>query len=79
METKVITVKELYDVCRKELINGNGNKKILISQDDEGNGYHELFYGFTPVKDVGDWESRYAPSLPYNVDLETINDYIILG
>ena len=42
MATKGITVKELYDNLRQEILAGNGNKTILISSDDEGNSYHTL-------------------------------------
>lgn len=31
---------------------GNGKRYIMISGDDEGNSYHELFYGFSPCKDA---------------------------
>ena len=44
MATKGITVKELYDDWRQEILAGNGNKTILISSDDEGNSYHTLWY-----------------------------------
>lgn len=42
-----ITVKELAGFCLKQIEKGNGDKHILISDDDEGNGYHTLFYAFT--------------------------------
>lgn len=44
---KGITVKELLKMCQEELRNGNGDKHVLISRDDEGNGFHTLFYGFS--------------------------------
>lgn len=44
MATKGITVKELYDDLRQEILAGNGDKTILISSDDEGNSYHILWY-----------------------------------
>ena len=46
-----ITVRELFSLCSKEIANGNGSKKIFISRDDEGNEFHNLFYGFTDNKD----------------------------
>jgi len=49
-----MTVKELFDLCKKEIKDGNGDKNIVISDDNEGNGYHGLFYGFTPVGDLED-------------------------
>ena len=44
-----ITIKQLKKYCEAEIKAGNGDKMILISQDDEGNGYHSLFYAFTPM------------------------------
>lgn len=45
---KQITVKDLLQLCQNEIKKGNGNKHIVISDDNEGNGYHGMFYGFTP-------------------------------
>lgn len=41
-----MTVGQLYLACAKQIEDGNGDKKIMISTDDEGNGYHGLFYSF---------------------------------
>lgn len=43
----IYTVKDLLDACSEQVSKGNGNKKVYISRDDEGNGYHALFFGFT--------------------------------
>ena len=42
-----MTVKELLKLCVKQIAKGNGDKIILISNDDEGNGFHDLIYEFT--------------------------------
>lgn len=42
-----LTINKLAELCQKQIQKGNGNKKIVISDDNEGNGYHGLFYGFT--------------------------------
>ena len=42
-----ITVKELAVLCLDQIEKGTGDKHIIISNDDEGNGYHTLFYAFT--------------------------------
>ena len=44
--TKGITVKVLKKLVDEQVKLGNGDKEILISRDDEGNGFHTLFYGF---------------------------------
>lgn len=41
-----ITVEELHGLVKEQIAKGNGDKSILISTDDEGNGFHTLFYGF---------------------------------
>ena len=49
---KPITVKQLYKECEKQIKLGNGDKTIMISQDDEGNGYHYLWYSFTTMEQM---------------------------
>jgi len=70
MET--ISVKELLELCKNEVKLGNGNKKILISADDEGNSYHELFYGFTN-------DTKEFKELIYCLNDDDLENYIILG
>ena len=41
-----ITVKMLYAMAKREIDDGNGDRVIVISDDNEGNGFHGLFYGF---------------------------------
>lgn len=67
-----IKVQDLYYICKNEIEKGNGGKKILISSDDEGNSYHELFYGIT---DEIDEYKEYI----YCVDEEDLKNYVILG
>ena len=71
---KTITVEELYKYCQKQIKKGNKDKKILISDDEEGNGYHELIYSFMDAKELEDdmW-------LPLPVEKEELKEYIILG
>lgn len=38
-----ITVKELRVICDNLVKTGHGDKEVLISQDDEGNGFHTLW------------------------------------
>ena len=45
------TVEQLCYECMLQIAKGNGQKHIQISCDDEGNGFHTLFYGFTSTKD----------------------------
>lgn len=74
----VITIDQLYDECLRQKALGNGSKKILISSDDEGNGYHQLWYGFTPTidKEGKDFFEESMAQKPYDIDTK---EYVILG
>lgn len=47
-----MTVKQLKVEVAEQIKKGNGNKKILISCDDEGNGFHGLFFTFIDDKET---------------------------
>lgn len=49
---KPINVKELYKECKKQIEKGNGDKIIMISDDDEGNGYHYCWYTFSSPSEI---------------------------
>lgn len=44
---KPMTVKRLKKLCEEQIAKGNGDKIVILSDDDEGNGYHNCFYEFT--------------------------------
>lgn len=46
-----ITVEELFHACAEEIQKGNGKRIVQITTDDECNGYHTLFYTFSPVSE----------------------------
>ena len=46
-----MTVKELLNHCKALVKDGQGDKQILISDDEEGNGYHFIWYDFTTDED----------------------------
>ncbi len=69
-----LTVKNLCDLCFQELAKGNGNKKVVISDDNEGNGFHGLFYGFTQITEE---EKEFYPF--YDSQEEDISNLIFLG
>lgn len=76
-----ITVDELYKALGQARKQGFGKKKILLSNDDEGNGYHECFFAVTTdVKSFGFGSVWGAGMLPYGVSPEEAeNEYVIIG
>lgn len=74
---KALKVKDLYEIVKHEIDKGNGNKTIMISNDDEGNGYHYLWYAFTDGN-----EMRVDDMFMMSVDeknVDTIENTIVLG
>ena len=65
----MFTIKDLLKACQEQIAKGNGDKVIVLSDDDEGNGYHEMYYLFTENVAENDlWGT-----------IDNPNDKIILG
>lgn len=75
---KPLTVRELAKLCQEEIKKGHGDCSIMISDDDEGNGYHYLWYNFSMAEELLDVDSD---TLNYTLDerIAPINKTIILG
>ena len=66
---QVVTVERLLKCLQDQVAKGNGKKKILLSNDDEGNGYHEMYYEIIEVVESNDmW-----------AEIKNPDEYIILG
>lgn len=76
---KAITVNDLAKMCEVAKLQGLGNKKILLSDDDECNGFHEAFEGISLVGDT--FEGQFAPHLHvWGVDKNMVKeDYVIIS
>lgn len=70
---KAMTVNDLEKACKEQIKKGNGDKIILLSDDDEGNGFHTLFYLFTDSKE------SINTLIKYQHDNFKADDVIILG
>lgn len=44
-----LTVKDLLKACQKAVREGKGDKYIVVSDDNEGNGFHGCFFGLTDM------------------------------
>lgn len=49
MGNRPLTVKDLLLLCQEEIKKGHGDCSIMLSDDDEGNGYHYCWYAFTEI------------------------------
>lgn len=73
---KPFKVKDLYQMVLHEIEKGNSDKVVMLSNDDEGNGYHYLWYAFTKGKDMQE-EDTFLMSI--NENIAKAEDTIILG
>ena len=74
---KQLTVQELFDLCKKQIKQGNGNRKIVVgvdSPDLEAREYHGVFNGFF-VPEGHEWDIY--DSLRHT-DTTELNQIIIL-
>ena len=42
-------LKDLYQACKEQMEAGNGEKSLVVAADNEGNGYHGMFYTLTVI------------------------------
>ena len=73
--SKQLTVTQLKKLCDNEIKKGNGNRMIVISDDNEGNGFHGLFFGFKIIEEK---DKPFYDNI-YDSQSEDINKIIILG
>ena len=71
---KQLTINDLKKYCDDAIKKGLGDRMIVVSDDNEGNGFHGLFFGFTVIKKG---EEDYYP-ISDSVS-ENIKEIIILG
>ena len=48
---KPLTVKELAKLYQEEIKKGHGDYSVMISNDDEGNGYHYCWHSFSTAEE----------------------------
>lgn len=42
-------LKDLYQACKDQMKKGNGEKSLIVAADNEGNGYHGMFFTLTEI------------------------------
>lgn len=77
-----MTVKQLLKLCQEEVKKGNGDKFIVIADDNEGNGYHGMFYGFTDAMEMEEDLQYFGDSVENQISdscYTKLEEIIILG
>ncbi len=73
---KQIKLKDLYQACKEQMEAGNGEKSLVVSDDNEGNGYHGMFFTLTVItpKNTDDYSGLIGDNAEPN-----IHNIIIVG
>lgn len=71
-----LKLKDLYKAIQEQILKGNGDKVVMLSNDDEGNGYHYLWYAFITGKEM-EVDDYFQMSV--NKNIASIEDTIVLG
>lgn len=80
MAHKNITIKELRDRLDQHVKAGFGERQIVISDDNEGNGFHGLFYGITLFsKTDSKKDKEYYQDLIHDSCAYELDDIAFLG
>ncbi len=71
-----IKLKELYQECKKLMEQGHGEKSLVVSDDNEGNGYHGMFFTLTVItpENVDDYSGLIGDNAEPN-----IHNIIVVG
>jgi len=79
--SKPITINQLKKLCNEEIAKGHGDYAIMISNDDEGNGFHYLWYSFATLQEMKDESYFDYHDLLYDMDknVAPLDKTIILG
>ena len=73
------TINDLYEWSKKQVDKGNGNLKVQLSNDEEGNGYHGLYYGLEPLKEMETENRECIIDEMEDVNGKNWKEYAILG
>lgn len=46
---KQATLNDLYHACALMVKKGFGERKLIVPNDNEGNGYHGVYFLLTPI------------------------------
>lgn len=73
-----MTVKQLFNELSSLMLQGMGDKKIIVADDNEGNSFHGIYYGC-----IGSPKKVYAlvkaSSGLYDSQEKDINNIVIIG
>lgn len=80
---KALTVKDIYSIMKKEIALGRGDYAVLVTDDEEANGYHYLWFSaqtITEAEKPVEYKGHTLKSEIYTSDNVAPHDkHIIIG
>ena len=73
---KGITIDQLAKMCKVQQKLGNGSKMILMTSDDEGNEYHQVWEGLQDGSELTGFICGYQMA---NCLSQDIGEYVVLS
>lgn len=46
-----VTVREMCEQLKKAVADGHGDKYLITANDNEGNGFHGVFFHYSPAEE----------------------------
>lgn len=77
----IVTVNELLKLCQEQIASGNGDKKIMLPCDVEGNDFRGLYFHFVEAEEIfadDDGEVDYD-DVPHEMKNRPLSEFIVLG
>lgn len=78
---EMLTVNELLKLCQEQIASGNGDKKIMLPCDAEGNDFRGLYFHFVEAEKIfadADGEVDYD-NIPREMRNRPMSEFIVLG
>ena len=71
-----VKLKELYAACKVLMKQGHGDKYLVAPNDNEGNGYHGMFFTLSPITEEN---AKYYEGEIYDSVEENVTNCIVVG
>ena len=71
-EIKALRVKDLYEEMKSRVEKGQGDYVVFVTDDEEGNGFHALWFKGTEIAKCDKQERKAFED--YNCDISLVKD-----
>lgn len=66
---KALNINDLHKYCEKEMLKGHGDYVVFVTDDEEGNGYHALWFIGETAEDMTKENRKYCEEINHDVSI----------